>query len=92
MHCCPPLTSQLVCASTCPCLGAVFTLSPQHRSADSTLCEQRCHLYWTVVCACTLPSPAGTAYSDIIVSTSATAQFDYMLELLMTRRYQTLVR
>ncbi len=33
----------------------------------------------------------GTAYSDIIVSTSATAQFDYMLELLMTRRYQTLV-
>lgn len=35
--------------------------------------------------------PEGTAYSDIIVPTQSTAQFDYMLELLLTRRYQTLV-
>ena len=35
--------------------------------------------------------PDGVAYSDIIVPTTSTAQFDYMLELLVTRRYQTLV-
>ncbi len=35
--------------------------------------------------------PEGTMYSDIIVPTNATAQFDYLLELLITRRMMPLV-